>query len=103
AAVLVSLQASLEGEEVRVRIVAVESLDEAASRIQKGLRVFLRNDDPLGSLAKHLGVKGDGEVSLILMTDAGEVEMRLPGKYKVGPQIAAALKAIPGIVSVEHV
>jgi DNA polymerase-3 subunit alpha len=103
AAVLVSLQASLEGEDVRVRIVAVESLDEAASRIQKGLRVFLRNDDPLGSLAKHLGVKGDGEVSLILMTDAGEVEMRLPGKYKVGPQIAAALKAIPGIVSVEHV
>ncbi len=28
--------------------------------------------------------------------------MRLPGKYQVGPQIAAALKAIPGIVSVEH-
>ncbi|TAM17336.1 MAG: DNA polymerase III subunit alpha, partial [Candidimonas sp.] len=103
AAVLVSLQANLDGEDVRARIVAVESLDEAASRIQKGLRVFLRNDEPLGSLAKQLGVKGDGEVSLVLLTAAGEVEMRLPGKYRVSPQIAAALKAIPGIVSVEHV
>jgi len=97
------LQASLDGEDVRARIVAVESLDEAASRIQKGLRVFLRNDEPLGSLAKQLAMKGDGEVSLVLLTTAGEVEMRLPGKYRVSPQIAAALKAIPGIVSVEHV
>ncbi|MGB8278836.1 MAG: DNA polymerase III subunit alpha [Methylovirgula sp.] len=103
ASVLVSLQAGVEGEEVRARITAVEPLDQAASRIQKGLRVFLRNDDPLGPLAKHLAAKGDGEVSLVLLTEAGEIEMRLPGKYQVGPQIAAALKAIPGIVSVEHV
>ncbi|MHB8885697.1 MAG: DNA polymerase III subunit alpha [Methylovirgula sp.] len=103
AAVLLGLQASIDGEDVRARITSVEPLDEAASRIQKGLRVFLRSDDPLGSLANHLKTKGDGEVSLILLTEAGEVEMRLPGKYQVGPQIAAALKAIPGIVSVEHV
>jgi DNA polymerase-3 subunit alpha len=103
APVLLGMQASIEGEEVRARITSVEALDEAASRIQKGLRVFLRNDDPLTSLAKHLGAKGDGEVSLVLLTEAGEVEMRLPGKYQVGPQIAAALKAIPGVVSVEHV
>jgi len=37
------------------------------------------------------------------MTESGEVEMRLPGRYKVGAQIAAALKAIPGVISVEHV
>ncbi len=103
APVLLSLQAGVEGEEVRARIASVEPLDEAASRIQKGLRVFLRDDEPLGSLARRLSAKGDGEVSLVLLTEGAEVEMRLPGKYQTGPQIAAALKAIPGIVSVEHV
>ncbi len=103
APVLLQLQANIDGEDVRARIVSVEPLDEAASRIQKGLRVFLRNDDPLSSLARHLSARGDGEVSLILLTEEGEIEMRLPGKYQTGPQIAAALKAIPGIMSVEHV
>jgi DNA polymerase III subunit alpha len=103
APVIVSLQAGLDGEDVRARILSVEPLDEAASRIQKGLRVFLRNEEPLGSLAKRLTAQGEGEVSIVLMTEGGEVEMRLPGRYKVGAQIAAALKAIPGVVSVEHV
>ena len=50
------------------------------------------------------GGGGEGEVSLILMLDKeqGEVEIKLPGRFSVSPQIAGALKAIPGIVSVEH-
>jgi DNA polymerase-3 subunit alpha len=103
AAVLLSLQASADGEDVRARIISVEPLDMAASRVQKGLRVFLRNDESLPSIAKRLTARGEGEVSLVLLTGAGEVEVRLPGKFQVGPQIAAALKSIPGIVAVEHV
>jgi DNA polymerase III subunit alpha len=34
--------------------------------------------------------------------DRGEVEIKLPGKFFVSPQVADALKAIPGIVAVEH-
>ena len=40
AAVLVTLQANVEGEDVRARIVAVEALDQAANRVQRGLRIF---------------------------------------------------------------
>ena len=32
-----------------------------------------------------------------------EVEMRLPGRFKVSPQIAGALKAVPGVVDVQTV
>jgi DNA polymerase III subunit alpha len=103
AAILLSLQANIDGEDVRARIISAEPLDAAASRVQKGLRVFLRDSEPLGSIATRLGAKGDGEISLVLLTGGGEVEVRLPGKFQVNPQIAAALKAIPGIVSVEHV
>jgi DNA polymerase-3 subunit alpha len=105
AAVLVTLQASAEGEDVRARIVTVEALDQAANRVQKGLRIFLRDETPLASIAQRLSARGEGEVSLVVMLDAGqgEVEVKLPGKFQVTPQIAGALKAMPGIVAVEHV
>ena len=59
----------------------------------------------LASLAQRLAVKGEGEVSLVVMLDSerSEVEVKLPGRYSVSPQIAGAIKAIPGIVSVEHI
>ncbi|MGB6176209.1 MAG: hypothetical protein WBF43_07710, partial [Methylocella sp.] len=71
--------------------------------IGTGLRVFLRDKDPLGEIARNLRAQGDGEVSLVLLTNRGEVEIKLPGKFSVSPQVAGALKAIPGIVAVEHV
>jgi DNA polymerase III subunit alpha len=106
-AVLVTLEARLEGEDVRARITTVEPLDEAARRVQKGVRIFLRDDRPLGSIAERLKLREDlraeGEVSLILILDQqhSEVEVKLPGRYPVTPQVAAAIKAVPGVVSVE--
>ena len=47
--------------------------------------------------------RGDGEIALVLMLEDGrrEVEIRLPGRYKATPQIAGAIKAVPGVVAVE--
>jgi DNA polymerase III subunit alpha len=103
ACVIVRLQASLEGEEVRARIVGAEPLERAANRIGTGLRVFLRDKDPLDKIAGQLRARGDCEVSLVLLTKSGEVELKLPGKYSVPPQAAHVFKAIPGIVAVEHI
>jgi len=109
-AVLLALSAELQGDDVRARIQNVESLDEAAARLQKGLRVFLRDPKPLESVAKRLqgpaprGVadKSDGEVSMVLILGEGtEVEVKLPGRFKVSPQIAGAIKAIPGVIEVQ--
>jgi DNA polymerase-3 subunit alpha len=100
---------------VRARIQMAEPLDEAAVKLQRGLRVFLRDPAPIESVAKRLEgtalaparsgpVKSDGEVSVILMLDQGtEVEVKLPGRFKVSPQIAGAIKAVPGVVAVEAV
>ncbi len=105
ACLLLNVQANVEGEDVRVRIVGVETLDEAAARHQKGLRIFLRDETPLPSIQQRLSGRGEGEVSLVLMMDAmrGEVEVRLPGRYPVSAAVAGALKAISGVVAVEHV
>jgi DNA polymerase-3 subunit alpha len=103
--VLVTLQAAVEGEDVRARIVGVESLSEAAAKIQTGLRVFVRDESPLASIAERLRAKGEGEVSLVVMLGPreGEVEVKLPGRYAVTGALAGALKAVSGVVAVEHV
>ena len=113
AIVLVNLQANIDGEDVRARIDSVELLDQAALRVQTGLRIYLRDEKPLATVAQRLSLRqatgqgsgSEGEVSLILVLERerNEVEIRLPGKYPVSAQIAGALKTIPGIVAVEHV
>jgi DNA polymerase-3 subunit alpha len=103
--VLVTLQANVEGEDVRARIVGVERLNDAAAKVHKGLRIFVRDEGPLASIETRLKAPGDGEVSLVLILGPkdGEVEIRLPGRYNVNPAVAGALKAAPGVVAVEHV
>jgi DNA polymerase III subunit alpha len=102
-AVLLTLSAEVQGEDVRARIQSVEALDQAAQKLAKGLRVFLRSDAPIDGVVRRLDAKGDGEVSMILILGDGatEVEVRLPGRFKVSPQIAGALKAVPGVVEVQ--
>ena len=103
--VLVTLQAAVEGEDVRARVVNVERLTEAAAKVQKGLRVFVRDEAPLESIERRLTAPGEGEVSLVVILGPqdGEVEIRLPGRYSVSAAIAGALKAAPGVVAVEQV
>jgi DNA polymerase III subunit alpha len=102
--VLVTLQGAVEGEDVRARIVSVEPLAEAASRHQKGLRIFLRDQAPLSSIAERLRARGEGEVTVVAMLGKaeGEVEIRLPGRFAVSAAIAGSLKSVEGVVAVEH-
>ena len=101
-AVVLVVQASVEGEDVRARIQSVEPLDEAIAQHQKGMRIYVRDETPLASIAERLKQRGEGEVSMVLILDsAHEVELRLPGRYLATPQIAAALRAVPGVVHVE--
>ena len=100
--VLLGLTAEAQGDEIRARIQSAEPLDAAAARLQKGLKVFLRDQAPLEPVAKRLEGKGDGEVSMVLLLDGGnEVEVKLPGRFKVSPQIAGAIKAVPGVIEVQ--
>ena len=92
-------------EGVNLRIQTVQALEDEASRLQKALRIYLRDDGPLSTLQSQLGQRGESEVSLIVIKEdgAGEVEIALPDRYRVGPREASALRAVPGVVEVELV
>jgi len=102
-AVVLVLQAGLEGDEVRARIATAERLDDAVAKHQKGMRIILRDERSIVSVQERLKAKGEGEVSLILILDDvnQEVEVKLPGRYMASPQIAGALRAVPGVVDVQ--
>ena len=124
-AVLLQLGAELQGEDVRARVLHAEPLDAAAAKTQKGLRIFLRDTKPLDSIVKRLsgpdsptlntgrgapppkltapsGGAGEGDVSVVMMLNLEtEVEMKLPGRFRISPQIAGAIKAVTGVVQVE--
>jgi DNA polymerase-3 subunit alpha len=108
-------------------VLHAEPLDAAAAKTQKGLRIFVRDTKPLESIAKRLQMPeaaasggtarpgpapkpvpdapggANGDVSLVMMLDMEtEVEMKLPGRFRVSPQIAGAIKAVAGVVDVQQ-
>ncbi len=104
-AVLLAVYAALDNDDLRLRIQGVERLDTALSRVQQGVRIFLRDPEPVPGVAARLQKRGEGEVSLIVLTDAGqsEVEIRLPGRFDLSGAVVGSIKAVPGVVSVQHV
>jgi DNA polymerase-3 subunit alpha len=103
--VVITVAAEDRPEGINLRINGVQSLEEEASRVQTALRIFVRDAAPLGTLAGQLGTKGEGQVSIIVLKDdaQGEVEIELPNRYRISPQIASAMRAVPGVVEVELV
>jgi DNA polymerase-3 subunit alpha len=103
--VVIIVKAEDRPEGVNLRIEAVQSLEDEASRVQKALRIFVRDPKPVSMLASQLNVKGEGQVSFVVIKDGaqGEVEIALPDRYRISPQVASAMRAVPGVVEVELV
>jgi DNA polymerase-3 subunit alpha len=103
--VVITVAAEDRPEGVNLRIQTAQALDEEAAKHQKALRVFLRDPAPLPSLSSQLRERGDSHVSVVVVKPdgQGEVEIELPSRYRVDPRIAAALRAVPGVVDVELV
>ena len=41
-------------------------------------------------------------MSVVLVLEGGaEVEVKLPGRYPISPQVAGAMKGVPGVLEVE--
>ncbi len=101
--VLVEVRAGVEGEELRLRIETVELLDDAAARAGHSLKLYVRDIRALEPVARCLSEAGDSQVSLIaaLEPHGREVEIKLPGGYRTTPQVAGAIKAVPGVTAVE--
>ncbi len=102
---VITVQAEERPEGIGLRIQTAQSLEEKSVQMQKALRVYVRDSGPLKTVARHLNARGDGSVYFIVIKDEGqrEIEVELTDKYRISPEIAAALRSAPGVVDVELV
>ena len=109
----VSVEVRGAGEPAKLTLQDVEDLEQVVARRARGLRVYLSDPERLDSLKSVLGrAQGEageageaaeangrpGRVQLVLdLAARGEVEMELPGAYRLPAEIRQAIKAIPGV------
>lgn len=103
-ALLLSVDVRMEDDSLRLMVNDVVGLDQAVATTAAGLRIFLRDPAPIGSIKQILerASKGKGRVQISLdLTEMGwETELSLPGRYAISPAVRGAIKAVPGISDV---
>jgi DNA polymerase-3 subunit alpha len=103
-ALLVTADARVEGETLRLTAQDAEPLDRAAADLGQELRIGLDSAEAVPAIRDLLAslAPGKGRVVLLPRLAPGqEVEIALPRRVAVPPRLAQALKAIPGVASVE--
>ena len=102
--VIMLVGADVRPEGVSVRVNSVESLEKAANKDKRNIRIFLRDQKPFDNLMPLMKSRGDGKVSIVIIQDNGEreVEIQLREKYQLSSQTASAIKAVPGIIDVQQ-
>ena len=100
---LVTTDVQAHEDSYRLTATNIEALDEAAANAAAGLRIFLCEPDPVEVLAgvfREHATRGKGQVTLVLDTEDQEIEMAIPGGYRITPVMRSAVKSIPGVVDV---
>jgi len=103
---VVTAEARADDESLRLSAQRFERLDKLAGEAAAGLKIVLGAGDALPPLkdlmARESG--GRGRVSVIVPVEpAREVEITLPGGFKIGPDVLHAVRAMPGVLEVVDV
>jgi DNA polymerase-3 subunit alpha len=101
----VTVDVRSEEESLRLTAQKLEPLDAVVAYAAAGLRVFVGEARALTSLKSVIAREsgGRGRVTVVLDLPAREVEIAIPGGFKVGPQIRAAVKSLPGVIDVHDI
>ncbi|MFN3869013.1 MAG: OB-fold nucleic acid binding domain-containing protein [Hyphomicrobiaceae bacterium] len=112
--VIVSVEAEVDGETLKMRVQGIEALDAVAANVQRRLKLVLDADtlskrrdwgrEIVEMLTPSVGGPGrkGGEIRLVLpLAERGrEVEIIVPGSFDVSPQQVGRLSTVPGVVAV---
>jgi DNA polymerase-3 subunit alpha len=105
-AVVLDIATRWDGDDLKLQVMSVQGLNDAAAQTGAGLRIFIDDPKPLASVSERLkGKGGKGIVTLVFPVEQGEreVELELPGRYAVTPALKGALKVVSGVREVEEV
>ncbi len=104
-AVLLSVDAQKNGEELRLTCHGVQSLEDEVAKSAAGLRILLDDVHAVTAIKTTLGrlPPGRGKVTLAVELDAlREVEITIPGAVAINAASRGAFKSIPGVIEVQE-
>jgi DNA polymerase-3 subunit alpha len=102
---VVTVDVRREEENLRLTVQKIEPLDTIVAQAAAGLRIFVAEAEALPRLKSVISREagGRGRVTIVLDLPSREIEMALPGGFRIDPKIRAAVKSLPGIVDVHDI
>jgi DNA polymerase III subunit alpha len=103
---IVTVDVRSEEQSLRLTAQKIEPLDQVVAHAAAGLKVFVGAEEALARLRglfQREAVAGRGRITVVLDLPQSEVEIALPGGFRVDPRIRAAVKSLPGIVDVHDI
>ena len=102
---IVTVDVRREEDSLRLTVQKVESLDTVVAQAAAGLRIFVAEAEALPRLKSVISREagGRGRVTVVLDLRSREIELALPGGFRVDPKIRAAVKSLPGIIDVHDI
>ena len=104
-AVLVQAELKLDGDALRITANSVQDLEAAAAHEKSELRVWIDHETALDPLHDMLeSVKGGrGRIVLLpTLEETQDIEIRLPGFYRITPRLAEQMHTLEGIQKLEQ-
>ncbi len=102
---LLTVEARLEDDQLKLTGQVIESLDEAAAKAAAGLKIVIKDGAPLPRLKELVAqeARGRGRIALVAQSGQREVETWLAGGYALSAAMIGALRQLPGVVEVVEI
>ena len=102
---VVTVDIRADDDALRLTAQRVEPLDKIVAQAAAGLKVVLGEASALTAFKNLLQSEkgGRGNVNVVVPLATSEVEIALPGGFRIGPQVLSAVQRLPGVLSVQEI
>ena len=101
---LITLDARLEDDRVRLMASKMMPLDEAVAAKLDNLRIEIKDGAPVEELKEIIDAdgRGNGRILLVTRSNGHEVEVSLPDRYAISSQTLGRIKDVPGVTDIRQ-
>jgi DNA polymerase-3 subunit alpha len=102
---LVTVDIRADDDALRLTAQRIELLEKIVANAAAGLKVVLGEAGALAAFKSLLQGEagGRGHVNVVVPLPTREVEIALPGGFRIGPQVLSAVQRLPGVLSVQEI
>ena len=104
APLLITLDARIEDDQVRLMAAKMVPLDEAIAARLDNLRIQIKDGTPIDELKEIIDAdgRGNGRILLVARSNGHEVEVALPDRYAISPTTLGRIKDVPGVTDIRQ-